>query len=175
MPVPPLPRSRINGTQALGRLNIALESRFGPVKWVSLSGSSLLFNKAMLDEKKIDANDMAEAARTRIKSEPGFAVAFTRKALLSVSQAGAPYVDAMRKFFNPDVSGDLQFIFKPNWMLTSSTGIATHGSPFADDTNVPILAWGPRWVKPGRSALRHTLCVATGLASAVLSLDVSGL
>ena len=145
-----LDAGRINGSQALSRFNTALESRFGPGKWVSLSGASLLLNKALLAEKKIDANDMAEAARAHMKSEPGFAVAFTRKELLSGSQSGAPYFDAMRKSFHPDVSGDLQFILKPNWMFTSSTAVATHGSPYAYDTNVPILAWGPRWVKPGR-------------------------
>jgi arylsulfatase A-like enzyme len=35
-------------------------------------------------------------------------------------------------------------------MFLSSTAIATHGSPYPYDTHVPILAWGPRWVKPGR-------------------------
>ena len=44
----------------------------------------------------------------------------------------------------------MQFTLKPNWMFASSRSIATHGSPHAYDTQVPILLWGPAWVKPGR-------------------------
>jgi arylsulfatase A-like enzyme len=35
-------------------------------------------------------------------------------------------------------------------MFISSTATTTHGSPYEYDTNVPILAWGPRWVRAGR-------------------------
>lgn len=145
-----LDAGRINGAQTLGRLNAALESRFGPGKWVSVSGSSLLFNKALLADKKIDANDMAEVARAHLLTEPGFAAAYTRKELLSGSKSGAPYFESMRNSFHNEVSGDVQYILKPNWMFASSTAVATHGSPYEYDTHVPILAWGPRWIKPGR-------------------------
>ena len=36
-------------------------------------------------------------------------------------------------------------------MMASSSGYAsTHGSPHAYDSHVPLLFYGPRWVKPGR-------------------------
>ena len=36
-------------------------------------------------------------------------------------------------------------------MAASSSGYSTtHGSPHPYDTQVPILVYGPRWVKPGR-------------------------
>jgi predicted AlkP superfamily pyrophosphatase or phosphodiesterase len=145
-----LDAGRINRGQALGRLNAALESRFGPGKWANFSGYSLLFDKALLAEKKVDSNEMAEFARVQLASESGFGSAYTRKELLSDSKSGVPYFDSMRKSFHAVVSGDLQFILKPNWMFASSTAVATHGSPYPYDTHVPILAWGPRWVKPGR-------------------------
>ena len=44
----------------------------------------------------------------------------------------------------------MQFSLKANWMFASSTSVTTHGSPHAYDTNVPILVYGPTWVKPGR-------------------------
>ena len=45
----------------------------------------------------------------------------------------------------------MQFTLKPNWMFASSSGSsATHGSPHPYDTQVPILVYGPKWVKPGR-------------------------
>ena len=48
------------------------------------------------------------------------------------------------------MSGDVQYALKANWMFGSATSVTTHGSPHAYDTNVPILVYGPNWVKPGR-------------------------
>ena len=45
----------------------------------------------------------------------------------------------MRKTWNREVSGDVQYALKPYWMFGSSTNIATHGSPYPYDTGVPIL------------------------------------
>jgi len=139
---------RVNGGQVLTRVNDGLEKRFGPGNWVSYSGSSLLFNKQLLAQTKVDAQALAEEARHLLLAEPGFAAAYTRRELESGSAAGRPYFDPMRKSWHPQVSGDVQYILKPYWMF--GTGTATHGSPYEYDTHVPILAWGPRWVKPGR-------------------------
>ena len=56
----------------------------------------------------------------------------------------------MRKTWNKDISGDVQYAFKPGWMPASSSSITTHGSPHPYDTQVPILVYGPKWVKSGR-------------------------
>lgn len=139
---------RVNGGQVLARVNEGLQKRFGPGNWVSFSGSSLLISKQLLAQTRADANAVAEEARTLLLAEPGFAAAYTRRELESGSQAGAPYFEPMRKSWHPQVSGDVQYILKPYWMFGTTT--STHGSPYAYDTHVPILAWGPRWVKPGR-------------------------
>ena len=141
---------RINAPQALARVNAGLEQRFGPGKWVSFSASALLLNKQLIASKQVDANALAEATRALVLAEPGIAAAYTRQELLSGSRAADPFFGPMRKSWHPDVSGDVQYILKPYWMVASSTAIATHGSPYPYDTNVPILAWGPRWIKPGR-------------------------
>jgi arylsulfatase A-like enzyme len=39
-------------------------------------------------------------------------------------------------------------------MFGSSTNVTTHGSPYEYDTHVPLLVWGPRWVKAGPVAQR---------------------
>ena len=55
-----------------------------------------------------------------------------------------------RSSWSASVSGDVQFALKPLWMFGSSTAIATHGSPYPYDTNIPLMFYGPAWVKPGR-------------------------
>lgn len=141
---------RIVGNQLLTRVNSGLEEEFGAGKWVSFSGSSLLLNKQLITQQRVDPDEVAEEARALLMEEPGIAAAYTRRELAAGSRIDGPFFGAMQRAWHVDVSGDVQYILKPYWMFQSSTNIATHGSPYPYDTNVPILAWGPRWVKPGR-------------------------
>ena len=141
---------RVNGGQVLSQLNDGLSQRFGDGKWVSFSGSSLLVNKQLLAQAKVDARAVHEEARKLLLTQPGFAAAYTRRELETGSEKNAPYFQAMRKSWHPDVSGDVQFVLKPYWMFASSANVTTHGSPHEYDTHVPILLYGPRWVKPAR-------------------------
>lgn len=140
---------RVNSGQVLARVNAGLEKRFGEGKWAAgYSGSSVLFNKALIAQRQVDANALAEETRTLLMAEPGFAAAYTRRELASGSRAGAPHFEQMQKSWHAAVSGDVQYSLKPGWMFGNS--VATHGSPHAYDTQVPILMYGPAWVKPGR-------------------------
>lgn len=145
-----LAAGRIDGKQALERVNAGLEARFGAGKWISVSGSSLLLNRQLMAQKQADANAVAEAARNLLLAESGVAAAYTRGELLSGSRAGAPFFEPMRNAWHPEVSGEVQFVLKPYWMLASSTAVTTHGSPHPYDTNVPILMYGPRWMQHSR-------------------------
>ena len=140
---------RLVGAQVLARLNGGLEKRFGPGKWVAgFSGSSVLLNRSFIVQQGADANALAEEVRALLQAEPGFAVAYTRRELQSGSRAGAPRFDQLRRSWHLDVSGDVQYALKPNWMF--GPNVATHGSPYGYDTQVPLLMYGPAWVKPGR-------------------------
>ena len=142
------PAGRIKGSQLLARLNAGLEKRFGQARLASFSASSLLLDKRAIALSKLDADALAEEAQTLLLAQPGIAAAYTRRELESGSRAGAPFFDALRKSWHPDVSGDVQYTLKPNWMFGTAT--ATHGSPHEYDTNVPLLLWGPSWVRAGR-------------------------
>ena len=142
---------RLSSSQTLGRVNLGLVKKFGDAKWLSgYSGSTLLLDKKVVAQKNADANALAEEARALMVAEPGIAAAYTRRELDSNSRAGAPFFDQMRKSWNTSVSGDVQFVLQPRWMFGSSTSVTTHGSPHPYDTNVPILIYGPQWVKAGR-------------------------
>jgi predicted AlkP superfamily pyrophosphatase or phosphodiesterase len=147
-----LDAGRINSRQALERINAGLSQRFGEGKWVmNYSAASLLLDKKLVAGKQLDLDAVAEEARRLLLAEPGFETAYTRRELLSGSRAGAPHFAASRLAWHPDVSGEVQFTLKPNWMFASSSGsTATHGSPHPYDTQVPILVYGPKWVKAGR-------------------------
>ena len=157
MPAPEYSRSkgldsgRLNFREALARVNAGLSQRFGEGRWAKYSSASLLLDKKLIAAKGVDADAVAEEARRLLLAEAGFDTAYTRRELLSGSRAGAPFFEASRKAWNPDVSGEVQFSLKPNWIFASSSGSASsHGSPHPYDTQVPILAYGPKWVKAGR-------------------------
>ena len=142
---------RASSSQLLGKINQALEKRFGEGKWaVGFSGATLLLDKRLIAQKNADANGLAEEARAALLADPAIAAAYTRRELDGNSRVGAPLFDQMRKSWHSQVSGDVQFALKPYWMFGSSTAVTTHGSPHPYDTQVPILLYGPQWVKPGR-------------------------
>ena len=146
-----LPSGRLNSAQLLGRINAGLEARFGEGKWaMGFSGSSLLLDKKLMALKNIDAAAVATQAKLLLLAEPAMAAAYTRTELLANSLHESLLFSALRKSWHPDVSGDVQYALKPNWMFASTVTVATHGSPYAYDTHVPLLVYGPGWYKPSR-------------------------
>jgi predicted AlkP superfamily pyrophosphatase or phosphodiesterase len=159
MPAPELSASegksagRISGTKLLADVNTALAAKFGAPKLVAfMSASALVLDRKEIAARSFNFDTVADAARSALLLQPGIAEAYTRQELSSGSRAGAPFFAAMERSWNTNVSGDVQFVPKPYWMFGNS--IATHGSPYSYDTHVPILTWGPTWVKPGRVAQR---------------------
>ena len=150
-----LPSGRVNASQMLGRLNAGLEQRFGEGKWLAgFSAASLLLNKQLMAQKRADPAVVAQEARKLLLEEPAVAAAYTARELESASARDAPFMEAMRRAYHPGVSGEVQFVLKPNWMFGSSTSNTTHGSPYPYDTHVPLLMYGPKWIKPGRIETR---------------------
>jgi arylsulfatase A-like enzyme len=140
--------------EAIASVNATLREKFGPGSWVkSVSAMGLVLDKALLARSGVDARALADEARRALLAEPGIAVAYTREELETGSRAGQPHFEAMRKTWHRELSGDVQFAFKPYWMSTTSSR-ATHGSPHPYDTHVPMLFYGPAWVKAGRHDAR---------------------
>jgi predicted AlkP superfamily pyrophosphatase or phosphodiesterase len=158
MPSPELSRLRgldagfISSSQTLQALNAALAQRFGGATPLVpfLSGPALVLDRKLIAARGLDFDTVAAAARDQLLTQPGFEAAYTRRELAGGSRAGAPYFDAMRKSWHEAVSGDVQYVLKPNWMFRSSSSNTTHGSPHRYDTHVPILFWGPAWMPAGR-------------------------
>jgi predicted AlkP superfamily pyrophosphatase or phosphodiesterase len=157
MPAPEVSRSqgrdsgRLSGSQLLARLNAGLAPRFGEGRWVvALSAQAVVLNHPLIAERKADAAALQDETRRLLLAEPAMAAAYTRREIESGSRAGAPFFEQVRKTWDPQRSADIQVVLKPYWMYSSSTSQTTHGSPHAYDTQVPILFYGPRWVKAGR-------------------------
>ena len=139
---------RINTNQLTGRINAGLQKRFGSGKWVlAFYSANMLFDRKLL--ATVNADAVLEEARRLLLAEPGIAAAYTRQEIISSSRAGEPFFEATQKSFHPDASGEMAVVFKPYWMRTSARA-TLHESPYPYNTQVPILMYGPQWIKPGR-------------------------
>jgi predicted AlkP superfamily pyrophosphatase or phosphodiesterase len=146
-----LDAGRVSSSAVLKQVNDELEKRFGTPRLARhFSASGLVMEKPLIAQKGLDLAAVTEAARAVLLATPGFAAAYTRGELAGGSRAGAPHFEAIRKTWHAERSGDIQYVLKPYWTFTSSSNLATHGSPHAYDTHVPILFYGPRWARAGR-------------------------
>jgi predicted AlkP superfamily pyrophosphatase or phosphodiesterase len=71
----------------------------------------------------------------------------------------------MQRGWNRQLSGDLMVVTKPYWYFGSGSSGTSHGSPYAYDTNVPILLMGNKWIKAGNyGQYAETVDIAPTLA-----------
>ena len=119
--------------------------RFVTSRGVTLDRETIAARGAVFDE-------VAEAVRQAALTEPWVAAAYTRAELESKSRMGDPFFEPMVKAFYPELSNDVAIAPKRLWM-PGNTG-ATHGSPYEYDTHVPILLYGPAWMRAGRRDAR---------------------
>ncbi|APV52589.1 hypothetical protein BWI17_21195 [Betaproteobacteria bacterium GR16-43] len=168
------PAGKQSGSGAIKNVSDALGKQYGEGKYVlSLSAQGAILNKPLLAEKKLDFNTVAEAVRTELLKEPGIAVAYTRAELESGSRKGSAFFDAITKTWDRERSGDVQYSLKPYWMMTTSNA-TTHGSPYAYDTQVPIVFYGPKWVGAGRVDTRVEVVDIAPTLSRMLGIAVPG-
>ncbi len=140
---------RIATRQLVAQVNADLQRRFGVARLVAYaSASALVLDRALLAAHGLDAEAVAQAARASLVAMPGIAAAYTRGELLARSRADAPWFEAVHRSWHPVRSGDVPYVLQPGWMPGQAT--ATHGSPHRYDTHVPLMYWGPRWIRAGR-------------------------
>jgi hypothetical protein len=146
-----LPGMRIDSRKLMADLNEQLAARFGPGTYAA----QLSYPTIHLDYKLIDANSLdraeVESAAARILTEhPAIAAVYTRTQLEIGAPAGGRVATLVQRAWHRQLSGDLYVVQRPYAMFGSN--VATHGSPYAYDTNVPLMLFGTRWIRPGPSA-----------------------
>ena len=152
----------------------ALQAAYGPGKWVTaLVEANLYLDLAALDAHQVPhaaAEDLAAAAVGRL---PGIYAAYGRTRILEGRLPRTDVGDRIERSFHPKLSGDVVLVSDPFWVPGTLSG-TTHGSPYAYDTQVPLLLAGPG-IRPGRNAARvSTLDLAPTLADLLGVLPPAG-
>ncbi len=161
---------RFASAPSLALVNTALAARFGVDKLArDFSAAGLLLNDKLAAEKGLNFAEVQAAARDELLKLPGVETVFTREQLLG-NDTSTPYLDAMRKSFDPTRAAQLQIVLKRNWIFSYRSGGSSHGSPYENDNHVPLLFWGPSYVGQGEvktpvqiADLAPTLAAIAGL------------
>jgi predicted AlkP superfamily pyrophosphatase or phosphodiesterase len=142
----------------------ALGAAFGPGHWVTaLVETNLYLDLAALDAHHVPHADAEEAAAAAIARVPGIYAAYGRTRILDGRLPHTGIAERIERSFHPKLSGDVVLVAEPFWVPGKLSG-TTHGSPYAYDTQVPLLLAGPG-VRAGRFAGRvSTLDLAPTLA-----------
>ena len=123
----------------MGFVNAGLARQFGEGRWViGMSGTGFIFDEPAIKAKGLDADAVYAAAKQLVEQVDGVQVAFTR-AQLAGTDTTTPYLAQMRKSWYPGIAAPLQVVPKAGWMFGSRFVGTTHGSPYENDTHVPLL------------------------------------
>jgi arylsulfatase A-like enzyme len=142
--------ARLISLKLLGELNQHLNERFGAGNLARrFSYPTIILDHGLIASKGLNPGEVEAAAARHLMTDPNIAAVFMRSQL----EAGAlppamPLSAQVLRAWNREISGDLYIVQKPYSIF--GTNVATHGSPYAYDTNVPLMLYGPRWFKAGK-------------------------
>lgn len=130
-------------------LEAELEAEFGVKDLIAnVYNYQVYFDRDKIDSAGLTLKQLQDYARDFYKKQEGIAYAFANVDELIGSMYDVSKI-IKAGIFNGR-SGDVFFVLKKGWLEASKYGVtgASHGSPYDEDTQVPLLFYG--WhIKPG--------------------------
>ena len=137
----------VDSQKLLAELNERLAARFGAGTYaVRYSYPTVILDRKLIEEKKLAPAEVESSAARIIAEYPGIAAVYTRTQLERGALTGR-LGTLVQRAWHRQVSGDLYVVQRPYAMFGGNA--ATHGSPYAYDTNVPLMLYGSPWIKAG--------------------------
>jgi predicted AlkP superfamily pyrophosphatase or phosphodiesterase len=146
---------RIDSAEMRAAVNKALEAKFALPKLVTQSYTGgVTLDYVAAESKNISREALEDAAMRALLAFPGINYAFTRTQLERGDMPRTRVGLLAQRTWNRHSSVDIVVIQKPfhyfQSKTTKSPTACSHGTPYAYDTNVPLMMDGARWIKPGR-------------------------
>jgi predicted AlkP superfamily pyrophosphatase or phosphodiesterase len=162
-----LDAGRIDPEKLIEATNGALVAKFGEGKYVTTWWNpNLYLDYDLIDGKGLDRAEVETVAQKFLRAYPGVEAVFTRTQLEEGRMPNTKLARQVTLAWHQQISGDIVIMNKPNWYLFAkpTAYASTHGSPWAYDTNVPLVMYGPKWVKAGKYGDSETVDLARTLA-----------
>ena len=134
-------------------LNAYLTTKFGPANYaLQWQRPTAYLDYDAIDNKQLKRADVENAAAEYLMRQPGVFATYTRTQLLLGQGAPTRFWQMVARTWNPEISGDVVVIPKNCWYLAGAPteAAAMHGGPWSNDTHVPLMFMGPRWIVPGK-------------------------
>jgi predicted AlkP superfamily pyrophosphatase or phosphodiesterase len=145
-----LDAQRLDSGKLIADLNKYLAGKYSVDKLVqAASMPNIHLDYTLIDKIGVTREAVENAAARFLLDQPGVAQVYTRTRFETGSVSGTRMDVLMRRAWNRQLSGDLMVVTKPFWFFGRGTSGSSHGTPYAYDTNVPLLIMGKRWIKPG--------------------------
>lgn len=97
-------------------------------------------DKEAIKNKGLDLTKVKQSFKDFLYTKNYVKRVYTEEEILA-SSGNDQLLNFVFKGYDPTQNGDLYFVYKPGFVEYSATG-ATHGSPYAYDTNVPCIFYG---------------------------------
>lgn len=162
-----LDAGRIDPDKMIEETNAALSKKFGEGKYITTWWNPTLYvDYDLVDKNNLKHADVENAAAVFLRTYPGVEAVYTRTQLENGNTPDTKLSKQVYVAWHQQLSGDIVVINKPNWYLFAkpTAYAATHGSPWAYDTNVPLMMLGGKWVKAGKYGGSETVDLGRTLA-----------
>lgn len=168
-----MPGGVFDRVKAMSEIKKATQEAFGQTDLIiGEDNSQLYFNKAVLAKMNIDREKLIQVVKQTLKKQAGFQELVDLQHIEG-STLNNLYTTIIRNGYNPDRSGDVMILLKPQWFIGYKTG-TTHSTLYAYDTHVPLLFYGWK-VKPSEVTERTSISdISTTLANWLHCMEPSG-
>lgn len=169
-----MPAGYFNENYASAKLNEYLETYFPGKKLINnvSNGQIFLNHNAFQGSPKSSGIDMfivAELIGKFLMTMDGVANYYTEGVLRQGNYNDQGIKGLVIRGYHPKRSGDIVVVLEPGWFESGSIQGTTHGSPYAYDTNVPMLFYG-KGIKRGTSVRYHPITDIAPTISALLNI-----
>jgi predicted AlkP superfamily pyrophosphatase or phosphodiesterase len=141
---------KIDGKALTDGLQAALAARFNGARLLRAAElPELYLDGAEIERRGLARLEVENAAARWLMTQPGIAEVFTRTQMEAGIASTSRLASLMQRAWHRELSGDLVLV--PTAYSSYGSGLtgATHGTPYAYDTNVPLVLMGPRWIRAG--------------------------
>ncbi|WP_338848875.1 alkaline phosphatase family protein [Massilia sp. W12] len=139
---------RVDSRKLMALVNKALQEKYGVDKLFYGSAPNFTLDADLLAAKGLSRSEVEQFVARLILQQEGVSNVYTRSQLESGALPATREARLMQRAWHRQVSGDFLVSLRPWWYFGSSNSGTSHGSPYAYDTNVPLLIMGKPWIKP---------------------------
>jgi predicted AlkP superfamily pyrophosphatase or phosphodiesterase len=144
-----IPSGNVDVETIFNGLNALLTQQYKvPNLCITLMNYQVYLDRDSISRNHLNIDSIGKTCIDYLLQHPGIENAFLQK---NISQVNIPFKikEMISKGFYANRSGDIQIIFKPQWLEGITKNGTTHGGWNPYDTHIPLIFYG--WnIKPGK-------------------------